>query len=159
MFVCHMQQILWLMFICLETYSSDELDYSPTMKGCFQQLILAMGAMMDLLHIQDLPSPNLSDSLIHESFPELTKEAKQSPDRSLSSPRWTHSEPFCWPRALLFAYPHWRVRYNFQLAMVWIIHALEAACGQNATPWSKTEDKGTGFNICSWQRPLQWEQM
>ena len=50
-FVCHMQQILWLMFICLETYSSNELGYSPTMKGCFQQLILAMGAMMDLLHI------------------------------------------------------------------------------------------------------------
>lgn len=44
-------------------------------------------------------SPNLSDSLIHESLPELTKKAKQSPDRSLSSPRWTHSEPFSWPRA------------------------------------------------------------
>lgn len=38
------------------------------MKGCFQQLILAMGAMMDLLHIQDLHSPNLSDSLIRESL-------------------------------------------------------------------------------------------
>lgn len=82
-----MQQILWLMFIRLETYSSGELGYSPTMKGCFQQLILAMGAMMDLLHIQDLLSPNLSDSLIHESVPELTKEAKQSPDRKLIIPQ------------------------------------------------------------------------
>ena len=38
------------------------------MKGCFQKLILAMGAMMDLLHIQDSPSPNLSESLIRESL-------------------------------------------------------------------------------------------
>lgn len=151
MFVCHMQQILWLMcFYVWNLLPPMNSATSPTMKGCFQQLILARCYDGFAAYSK---SQWLTDPWV---LPELTKKPN-SPQTAYHPPRWTHSEPFS-PLSPVIAYPHWRVRYNFQLAMVWIIHALEAASTGTATAWSKTEDKEQVFMIVEGYASLQGEQ-